>query len=164
MTDDRPIALPLRMVRRLRRIWADIRAWRRLSFTRAGVFFTIGAVAIGLAAINTGNNLLYLLLGAMLGMMGVSGWLSEQTIRDIEVVRRVPRGITVCAVNPGVIMSSMTRDFYDDVQTARVLPQIPIGRFGAPQDVANTCLFLASDLSSYMTGSAVDVNGGMHMN
>ena len=82
-----------------------------------------------------------------------------------SVAREIsPDGIRINAVNPGVIMSSMTRDFYDDVQTARVLPQIPIGRFGAPQDVANTCLFLASDLSSYMTGSAVDVNGGMHMN
>ena len=44
---------------------------------------------------NTGNNLLYLLLGGMLGLIAVSSWLSEQAIRGLEVVRRAPRGITV---------------------------------------------------------------------
>lgn len=44
---------------------------------------------------NTGNNLLYLLLGAMLGATAVSGWVSEQTIRGVEVARHVPRGTTV---------------------------------------------------------------------
>jgi uncharacterized protein (DUF58 family) len=45
--------------------------------------------------VNTGNNLLYLLLGAMLGAMGVSGWLSERTLRGLRVVRAVPRGVPV---------------------------------------------------------------------
>lgn len=81
----------------LRQKWAEVRAWRRLSFTRAGAFFTLGALAIGFAAINTGNNLLYLLLGAMLGAVAVSGWLSEQTIRALEVRRSVPTGTPVGA-------------------------------------------------------------------
>lgn len=49
---------------------------------------------MGLAAVNTGNNLLYLLLGAMLGFIALSGWLSEQVLRGLEVRRRVPRGAT----------------------------------------------------------------------
>jgi uncharacterized protein (DUF58 family) len=57
--------------------------------------FTAGAFAVGFAAINTGNNLLYLLLGAMLGFIAVSSWLSEQVIRQLRVHRRVPRGVTV---------------------------------------------------------------------
>jgi uncharacterized protein (DUF58 family) len=77
---------------RLRRLWRKLRSWRRIRFTRAGTFFTIGAFAVGFAAINTGNNLLYLLLGAMLGAMGVSGWLSEQTLTGLRIVRRVARG------------------------------------------------------------------------
>lgn len=72
--------------------WAEVRAWRRLSFTRSGAFFTLGALAIGFAAINTGNNLLYLLLGGMLGAVAVSGWLSEQTIRALDIRRTVPGG------------------------------------------------------------------------
>ncbi|SCZ06486.1 SDR family NAD(P)-dependent oxidoreductase [Microvirga guangxiensis] len=75
-----------------------------------------------------------------------------------------PAGIRVNAINPGVIMSQMTKDFYDDELTARVLPTIPLGRFGTPDDVAAACLFLASDQSAYITGSSIDVNGGMHMN
>lgn len=50
---------------------------------------------MGLAAINTGNNLLYLLLGAMLGAMAVSGWLSEQTLRSLRISRRLPTGVPV---------------------------------------------------------------------
>jgi len=59
------------------------------------VLFTLGSFAVGFAAFNTGNNLLYLLFGAMLGLMLLSGWLSEQAIRRIAVSRRVPRGVTV---------------------------------------------------------------------
>jgi uncharacterized protein (DUF58 family) len=72
-----------------------LRSWRRLRFTVPGLLFVLGALAIGFAAINTGNNLLYLLLGAMLGATAVSGWVSEQTIKDVELVRRVPRGVPV---------------------------------------------------------------------
>jgi uncharacterized protein (DUF58 family) len=55
----------------------------------------LGTLAVGFAAFNTGNNLLYLLFGAMLGLIVVSGWLSEQVIRGLTVYRRVPRGVTV---------------------------------------------------------------------
>ncbi|MEK9499904.1 DUF58 domain-containing protein [Gaopeijia maritima] len=68
---------------------------RRIRFTSAGTLFVVGALAVGFAAINTGNNLLYLLLGGMLGATGVSGWLSERAIRGVEVSRRIPRGIPV---------------------------------------------------------------------
>lgn len=75
-----------------RRAWDRLRSWRRIRFTRAGGFYVAGSFAVGFAAINTGNNLLYLLLGAMLGAMAVSGWLSEQTLRGLSLSRRVPRG------------------------------------------------------------------------
>ena len=78
-------------MRRLRR-W--FRAPRRLRFTRAGWLFTAGALAIGMAAIPTGNNLLFLVLGSMLGFIAVSGWLSEQSIRLLRIERRIPRGVT----------------------------------------------------------------------
>ena len=90
------VAAPLRAAHQiLRRAWARLRAWRRIRFTSGGIVFTIGSLAVGFAAVNTGNNLLYLLLGSMLGFMVVSGWFSERMIRDLDVVRRVPRGVTV---------------------------------------------------------------------
>jgi uncharacterized protein (DUF58 family) len=79
-------------VRTTKRAWAKLRSWRRIQFTRAGSFYVFGSFAVGFAAINTGNNLLYLLLGAMLGAMAVSGWLSEQTLRRLTIARHVPRG------------------------------------------------------------------------
>lgn len=91
----RVLALATRAARRAREIWKEIRAWRRIRFTSGGAAFTAGAFAIGFAAMNTGNNLLYLLLGSMLGFIAVSGWLSEQDIRSLRVVRRLPRAVTV---------------------------------------------------------------------
>jgi uncharacterized protein (DUF58 family) len=75
--------------------WARLRAWRRIRPTWGGLAFTIGTMAVGFAAMNTGNNLLYLLLGAMLGFIAVSGWLSEQAIRGLRIERRAPRAVTV---------------------------------------------------------------------
>ena len=77
--------------RRLR----GLRPPRRLLFTRSGAVFTAGILAVGLAAVNTGNNLLFLLLGALLGLVALSGLLSEQMVRPISVVRKVPRGVPV---------------------------------------------------------------------
>jgi len=80
---------------RLRKLWARLRAWRRIRFTSGGFAFTGGTFAVGFAALNTGNNLLYLLLGSMLGFITVSSWLSEQAIRALRVERRGPRSVTV---------------------------------------------------------------------
>lgn len=91
----RALALASRGLRRAREIRREIRAWRRISFTAGGGVFTAGAIAIGLAAMNTGNNLLYLLLGSMLGFIAVSGWLSEQAIRALRIERRLARAVTV---------------------------------------------------------------------
>ncbi len=74
-----------------------------------------------------------------------------------------PRGIRANAVNPGVIITSMNRTAFDAETQAGMMAGIPLGRFGAPEDVARVCLFLACDLSAYVTGTAVDINGGMHM-
>ena len=66
----------------------------RLRVTQAGALFAGGALAIGLAAINTGSNLLYLLVGAMMGFIAVSGWLSEQVIWGVGVRASPPRAAT----------------------------------------------------------------------
>lgn len=85
-------ATPLRWIRAWRR---RLNAWRRIRFTAGGFVFTLGTFTVGFAALNTGNNLLYLLLGAMLGLITVSGWLSEQAIRDLRIERDPPAPVTV---------------------------------------------------------------------
>lgn len=91
-------SLPARARRILawtRERWRALRAWRRISFTSGGAVFTAGVLAVGFAAMNTGNNLLYLLLGAMLGFIAISGWLSEQAIRGLRIERQLPRAVRV---------------------------------------------------------------------
>ena len=63
---------------------------RRLKFTREGKFFVGITLGVGFAAINTGNNLLYLLLGMLLALIIVSGLMSEMSLRELTVVRRLP--------------------------------------------------------------------------
>jgi len=67
-----------------------LRLPRRLKFTREGKFFVGITLGVGFAAINTANNLLYLLLGMLLALIVVSGVMSELSLRDLTVVRRLP--------------------------------------------------------------------------
>ncbi|HHJ64693.1 MAG TPA: 3-oxoacyl-[acyl-carrier-protein] reductase [Aquifex aeolicus] len=70
------------------------------------------------------------------------------------------RNITVNAVAPGFIETDMTENLPEEIK-AGFLSQIPMNRFGKPEDVANVVLFLASDLSEYITGEVIHVNGGL---
>lgn len=72
------------------------------------------------------------------------------------------RNITVNCVAPGFIETDMTRAL-SDVQVAKLIENVPLGRLGQAQDVAEAVLFLVSPAASYITGSAIHVNGGMHM-
>ncbi len=72
-----------------------------------------------------------------------------------------PEGIRVNAVAPGPIDNDFTRGKMTDEDKARIARTIPMGRLGTPDEVAKVILFLASDLSSYVTGVVLDVNGGL---
>lgn len=70
------------------------------------------------------------------------------------------RGITANAIAPGFIKTPMT-DVLPEELKKNYLAQIPAGRFGEPEDIANACVFLASDEASYINGQVLHVNGGM---
>ncbi|MBM6703440.1 3-oxoacyl-ACP reductase FabG [Sutterella massiliensis] len=72
------------------------------------------------------------------------------------------RGITVNCVAPGFIDTDMTRVLSDEQKEA-LLKGIPLARLGQTEDIANACLFLASDAGAYVTGTTLHVNGGMFM-
>jgi 3-oxoacyl-[acyl-carrier protein] reductase len=73
------------------------------------------------------------------------------------------RGITVNCIAPGFIDTDMTRSLAEAVRSA-MLARIPLGRLGAPEDVAAAVRFLASREAGYVTGATLHVNGGMYMN
>lgn len=72
------------------------------------------------------------------------------------------RNINANAVAPGFIQTEMTAKLSEDVK-AKMMEAIPMAKLGTPEDVANVCLFLASEESSYITGQTITVDGGMVM-
>lgn len=73
------------------------------------------------------------------------------------------RGITVNAICPGYIGTEMVRAIPQDVLDKRILPHIPVGRLGEPDEIARCVAFLASDQAGFITGSTLAANGGQHM-
>ena len=71
-------------------------------------------------------------------------------------------GVRVNAIQPGLIRSAMTEAMPQRIWDAK-LAEVPMGRAGEPREVATVALFLASDLSSYMTGTVLEVTGGRHI-
>lgn len=71
-------------------------------------------------------------------------------------------GVRVNAVQPGLIATAVTEALRPDVWESK-LAEIPMGRAGRPEEVAGAVLFLASDLSAYMTGTVLEVTGGRHI-
>jgi 3-oxoacyl-[acyl-carrier protein] reductase len=83
--------------------------------------------------------------------------LTKATAREVAT-----RGVTVNAVAPGFIETDMTASLSEEIRQT-MLRQIPLGRFGVPEDVAGVVSFLASEASSYITGQVIHINGGMYM-
>ena len=88
------------------------------------------------------------------GMIGMSKSLALET---------ASRGITVNCIAPGFVDTPMTQNLSDKIKEA-INTRIPIGRIGAPEEIAAAVLFLASCESSYITGATLNINGGMLMN
>ncbi len=72
-------------------------------------------------------------------------------------------GITVNAICPGYIATDMVKAINPDVVAKSILPLIPVGRLGEPEDIARCVVFLASDDASFITGSTLSANGGQYM-
>ena len=87
---------------------------------------------------------------------GIIG-LTKATAREVA-----SRGITANAVAPGFIETDMTHALDPELQE-QMRSQIPLGRFGRPEDVAELVVFLASDQAAYITGQVIHLNGGLWM-
>ena len=87
---------------------------------------------------------------AKAGVIAITKVLSKELAR---------RKITVNAVAPGVVLTEMGKSIPEEVR-AGMIAQIPLGRFGEPEEISNVILFLCSDLASYVTGQTIHANGG----
>lgn len=121
---------------------------RRMLKERHGRIINIGSVV---GSIGNAGQVHY--AAAKAGLVGFSKALAKEV---------ATRNITVNTVAPGFIETDMTRAL-PEAHRAAYLAQIPVGRFGAAEEIANAVLFLASREAGYITGQTLHVNGGMYM-
>jgi acetoacetyl-CoA reductase len=78
----------------------------------------------------------------------------------LEVARK---GVTVNTISPGYIGTKMVTAIPAEILDSKILPQIPLGRLGKPDEVAGLIIYLASDEAAFVTGANISINGGQHM-
>jgi acetoacetyl-CoA reductase len=78
----------------------------------------------------------------------------------LEVARK---GVTVNTISPGYIGTKMVTAIPKDILDSKILPQIPVGRLGKPEEVAGLIIYLASEEAAFVTGANIAINGGQHM-
>ena len=91
---------------------------------------------------------------AKAGMAGFSKALA------LEVARK---GVTVNTISPGYIGTKMVMAIPQEVLESKIIPQIPVGRLGKPEEIAGLVAYLASDEAAFVTGANIAINGGQHM-
>ncbi len=98
------------------------------------------------------------------GQMGQANY-SAAKAGDLGITKALAqegafKGITVNAICPGYIGTEMVRAIPEEVLNSKIIPQIPVGRLGEPEEIARCVVFLASDDAGFITGSTISANGG----
>lgn len=138
---DANLTLPFRMIQAVLPSM-KARTWGRI--------VNVGSVVATTA--QAGNSVAY--VAAKAGLLG----LTRQVALEVAA-----SGITVNIVNPGAILTEHLREYFQSVPAAEfdLAQRIPVGRLGEPNEIAAILPFLASDAGAYVTGSSIDINGGV---
>ncbi len=153
---------PARLVNTSTELWNQT-----VAINQTGVFFGMRAAAK--AMIEAGNGGSIINTSSVAGLEGTFGSTAYGATKwavtgmTKVVAKEVGKhGIRVNSIHPGVIVTDMITDMLAGGQDEKMVARQPIGRLGTAEDIAEMALFLASDRSSYCTGQAFTVDGGIH--
>lgn len=129
-----------------------------------GVFNMTHPVWTGMRDRNFGRVITISSINGQKGQIGQANY-SASKAGDLGLTKALAqegaaKGITVNAICPGYIATEMVRAIPEKVLTERIIPQIPVGRLGEPEEIARCVVFLASDDAGFITGSTISANGG----
>ena len=91
---------------------------------------------------------------AKAGMAGFSKALAQEVVK---------KGVTVNTISPGYIGTKMVTAIPKEILDSKILPQIPVGRLGKPEEIAGLIIYLCSEEAAFVTGANISINGGQHM-
>jgi len=132
-----------------------------------GLFNTTRNVIEGMRERKFGRIINISSINGQKGQMGQANY-SAAKAGDLGFTKAVAqenafKGITVNAIAPGYIGTEMVRAVPQEVLDTKIIPQIPVGRLGEPEEIARCVVFLAADESGFITGSTLTANGGQYM-
>ncbi len=139
--------------------------WKEVVDTNlSGLFNMTHPVFPGMRARGFGRIVNISSINGQKGQMGQVNY-SAAKAGDIGFTRALAqegafKGVTVNAICPGYIATEMVKAIDEEVLKSKILPQIPVGRLGEPEEIARCVTFLASDQAGFITGSVLSANGG----
>jgi acetoacetyl-CoA reductase len=142
--------------------------WQAVINTNLGSLFNMTRNVIeGMRARKFGRVINISSINGQKGQFGQTNY-SAAKAGDIGFTKALARegaklGITVNAIAPGYVNTEMVQAVPKDVLEKSILPEIPIGRLGEPEEIARCVVFLAADESGYVTGSTLTANGGQYI-
>ena len=145
-----------------------VEQWRAVLATNLdSVFNMTRGVIDGMRARNYGRIVSISSINGQKGQFGQANYSAAKAgligFSKAVAQENAAKGITVNVVAPGYIGTEMVRAVPEEVLKSKILPLIPVGRLGEPEEVARCVVFLASDAAGFITGSTLSTNGGQYM-